>query len=130
VTRRAPVFQLALEAALVLPVAVARRVRQRSPQAKQTAQVVGLVARQKLKAKTKDLNPSVVLEAVSTEIKKIVVPKPTVISPIADYAEMSASQIVPLLSGLTTDDLLAIEQIETAGRNRRTILAAIVHVRV
>ncbi len=129
-TRRTPVFQLALEAALVIPVAVARRVRRRTPQAKQTAQVVGLVARQKLKAKAKDLKPSVVLEAVSTEIKKIVVPTPTVINPIDDYAEMSASQIVPLLSGLTTDDLLTIEQIETAGRNRRTILAAIVHVRV
>jgi hypothetical protein len=130
VTRRTPVFQLALEAALVLPVAVARRVRRRTPQAKQTVQVVGLVARQKLKAKANDLKPSVVLEAVATEVKKIVVPTPTIINPIDDYAEMSASQIVPLLSGLTTDDLLMIEQIETAGRNRRTILAAIVHVRV
>ena len=129
-TRRTPVFQLALEAALVVPVAVARRVRRRAPQAKQTAQVVGLVAKQKLKAKAKDLKPSVVLEAVSTEVKKIVVPTPSVINPINDYAQMSASQIVPLLGRLNNDELLTIEQIETAGRNRRTILAAIVHVRV
>jgi len=95
VTRRTPVFQLALEAALVVPVAVARRVRRRTPQAKQTAQVVGLVAKQKLKAKAKDLKPSVVLEAVSSEVKKIVVPTPSAVNPIEDYDQMSASQIVP-----------------------------------
>ncbi len=128
-TRRPPVFQLALEAALVVPVAVVRRVRRRTPQARQTAQIVGLVAKQKLKAKANDMKPTVVLDAVSTEVKKILVPTPLVINPIDGYAHMSASQIVPLLSGLTTDDLLTIEQIESAGRNRRTILAAIVHVR-
>jgi len=44
---------------------------------------------------------------------------------IPDYDSLSASQVVPRLAGLTTDELEAVRQYETAHRARRTILGRV-----
>jgi hypothetical protein len=44
---------------------------------------------------------------------------------IPDYDELSASQVVQRLPGLSADELEAIRAYETRGRGRRTILGKI-----
>jgi hypothetical protein len=44
---------------------------------------------------------------------------------IPDYDVLSASQVVPRLPGLSTDELDAVRRYETAPRGRKTILAKI-----
>ena len=44
---------------------------------------------------------------------------------IPDYDSLSASQVVPRLAGLTTDELEAVRRYETAHRARRTILGRV-----
>ncbi len=44
---------------------------------------------------------------------------------ITDYVNLSASQIVPLLAGLTAAELKQVEKYESATRQRKTILAAV-----
>lgn len=44
---------------------------------------------------------------------------------IPDYDALSASQVVPRLSGLTDDELAAVKAYEAATRRRRTILGRI-----
>ncbi|GIU83500.1 MAG: hypothetical protein KatS3mg008_0275 [Acidimicrobiales bacterium] len=44
---------------------------------------------------------------------------------IPDYDSLSASQVVPLLAGLTTEELEAVRRYERTHRGRRTILARI-----
>ena len=41
---------------------------------------------------------------------------------IPDYDNLSASQVVPRLAGLSTDELEAVRRYEAAGRGRKTIL--------
>jgi hypothetical protein len=45
--------------------------------------------------------------------------------PIEGYNELSASQVVERLTGLSPDDLRAVREYETAGRGRKTILGKI-----
>ena len=44
---------------------------------------------------------------------------------IPDYDSLSASQVVPRLAGLTTDELEAVRQYEATHRARRTILGRV-----
>lgn len=45
--------------------------------------------------------------------------------PIPDYDELSASQVVARLSGLSESELAAVREYESAGRQRKTILTKI-----
>jgi len=45
--------------------------------------------------------------------------------PIREYDELSASQVVSRLTGLTSDELRAVRAYEEASRGRRTVLLAI-----
>lgn len=54
---------------------------------------------------------------------------PTVPLPIEGYDTLAASQIVPLLSGLSAAQLDAVESHERAGRNRKTVLNRIAQLR-
>jgi hypothetical protein len=45
--------------------------------------------------------------------------------PIADYDSLAASQVIPRLAGLSTDELAAVEAYEVAHRGRKTILGKI-----
>ena len=45
--------------------------------------------------------------------------------PIREYDGLSASQVVSRLTGLTPDELRAVQRYETASRGRRTVLLAI-----
>jgi hypothetical protein len=45
--------------------------------------------------------------------------------PIPDYDELSASQVVSRLTGLTPAELAAVRAYEAAGRGRKTVLGAI-----
>ena len=42
--------------------------------------------------------------------------------PVQDYDSLAASQVVPRLATLATDELLAVQAYESAHRNRQTIL--------
>jgi hypothetical protein len=53
----------------------------------------------------------------------VAVAAPTVASlAIPDYESLSASQVVPRLAGLTTEERSAVGSFELAHRGRRTIL--------
>jgi hypothetical protein len=73
------------------------------------------------------LNSPVVVAAPAASEAARPTAKPTVASPtgIADYANLSASQIVPLLSGLTGAERTEVFEYESATRQRKTILAAL-----
>jgi hypothetical protein len=45
--------------------------------------------------------------------------------PIADYDSLAASQVIPRLAGLSTDELAAVEAYEVRHRGRKTILGKI-----
>jgi hypothetical protein len=45
--------------------------------------------------------------------------------PIRDYDELSASQVVSRLTGLTAEELRAVRAYEEGSRGRRTVLLAI-----
>ena len=45
--------------------------------------------------------------------------------PIADYDSLAASQVIPRLAGLSTDELAAVEAYELSHRGRKTILGKI-----
>ncbi|MEM9513847.1 MAG: hypothetical protein AAGA42_03230 [Actinomycetota bacterium] len=49
--------------------------------------------------------------------------------PIADYDDLPAARIVPLLADLTPDELAAIEEHEGATRQRRTVLSRLAQLR-
>lgn len=59
-----------------------------------------------------------------------VAPSPSALDlPISDYDELSASQVVQRLEGLTVSDLEAVRDYESAHRSRRTILGKIAQLR-
>ena len=90
-------------------------------QARAVGQFTVLTATAKLKA------------ALAAETSETTTPpedSPIVVVPdaptcIPDYANLSASQIVPLLSALTEDERVDVANYESATRRRRTILAAL-----
>jgi hypothetical protein len=49
--------------------------------------------------------------------------------PIAGYDSLAASQVIPRLTGLTHDELRAVEAYETAHRGRKTILGKLTQLR-
>lgn len=49
--------------------------------------------------------------------------------PISGYDSLAASQVIPRLAGLTSDELDAVEAYETATRGRKTILGKIAQLR-
>ena len=62
-------------------------------------------------------------EAASTEAPAVATVAPTEDElPVQDYDSLAASQVVPRLATLDTDELLAVQAYERAHRNRQTIL--------
>lgn len=49
--------------------------------------------------------------------------------PIPDYDSLAASQVIPRLEGLTTDELEAVARYEAAHRGRKTILGKVERLR-
>jgi hypothetical protein len=68
-------------------------------------------------------------EAVATDATPTA-PAPAVGDlPISGYDSLAASQVIPRLAGLTSDELDAVEAYETATRGRKTILGKIAQLR-
>ncbi len=98
---------------------VARELRQ----ARAVGQFTVLTATAKLKQQFSSPTPTHVASDVSEETSNVVVP-PTPTA-IPDYKNLSASQIIPLLDGLTSMERDEIAAYESATRGRKTILAAL-----
>jgi hypothetical protein len=64
-------------------------------------------------------------EVVADEPAPPSVPVLPVPAGIPDYENLSASQIVPLLRGLTTEERTEVLAYETATRGRKTIISAL-----
>jgi hypothetical protein len=52
-------------------------------------------------------------------------PDPPATGPIADYDSLTVAQVKPRLAGLSAADLRRVRDHETAGKNRKTVLAEI-----
>lgn len=98
---------------------VARELRQ----ARAVGQFTVLTATAKLKQQFASPAPTVVTSDTTEETTTTVVP-PTP-GAIPDYKNLSASQIIPLLDGLTETERNDIAAYESATRGRKTILAAL-----
>lgn len=91
-------------------------------QAKAVGQFTVLSASAKVKQSLKKTPAS---PTVETEPESATEPAPEAPRCVPDYVNMSASQIVPLLKGLTDEERAEVLTYEQATRGRKTILAAL-----
>ena len=141
-------IQRGIETALVIPVALAGRVRSHLPAVVrhlENSRVVGRLAVDHGIAKASTLaaerlpgscdaaespadrpQPAGPTPAEpTTDADEATAGVPDSPSAIADYASLAASQVVPRLSALSPDELAEVGAYESATRRRRTILSAV-----